>query len=113
MSEPMKTPRTGSRHEFTVFCPSEVYDQVCEYLLKAGCTIGDDDDLVPERGAPALRLLGARTREGLTQRRLAELTGIPRCNISDMERGRRPIGKKNARKLAEFFRTDPVLFLSV
>ncbi len=35
-----------------------------------------------------------RIREGLTQDQLAALTGIPRRHISDMENGRRPIGKE-------------------
>jgi len=47
-----------------------------------------------------------RTREGLTQNQLARLAGIPRRHISDMENGRRPIGKENARKLAKFLNAD-------
>ena len=46
-------------------------------------------------------LRGARAREGLTQRELAERTGIPQRHISEMESGKRPIGKERARKLAE------------
>jgi DNA-binding XRE family transcriptional regulator len=42
-----------------------------------------------------------RNREGLTQKRLAELTGIPQHHISEMENGKRCIGKERARKLAE------------
>ena len=47
-----------------------------------------------------------RTREGLTQDKLAMLAGIPRRHISDMENGRRPIGRENAKKLAEALNTD-------
>ncbi len=47
-----------------------------------------------------------RTREGLTQDQLAKLAGIPRRHISDMENGRRPIGKENARKLAKALNAD-------
>jgi len=46
-------------------------------------------------------LRGARAREGLTQRELAARTGIPQRHISEMEGGKRPIGKERARKLAE------------
>ena len=42
-----------------------------------------------------------RTREGLTQKQLAELTGIPQHHLSDMENGKRSIGKERARKLAD------------
>ena len=43
---------------------------------------------------------GARYREGVTQRQLAELTGIPQRHISEMESGKRQIGRENAKKLA-------------
>src|SRR5512138_2072013 len=42
-----------------------------------------------------------RTREGLTQKQLAELTGIPQHHISEMENGKRGIGKERAKKLAD------------
>jgi DNA-binding XRE family transcriptional regulator len=48
-----------------------------------------------------MALRGARSREGLTQRQLAEMTGMPQRHISEMESGKRPIGKERARKLAE------------
>jgi DNA-binding XRE family transcriptional regulator len=48
-----------------------------------------------------MALRGARSREGFTQRELAELTGMPQRHISEMENGKRPIGKERARKLAE------------
>ena len=47
-----------------------------------------------------------RVREGLTQDQLARLTGIARRHISDMENGRRSVGKENARKLARALNVD-------
>jgi DNA-binding XRE family transcriptional regulator len=47
-----------------------------------------------------LALRGARYREGLTQRQLAEVTGIPQRHISEMESGKRQIGRERAKKLA-------------
>lgn len=47
-----------------------------------------------------LALRGARHREGLTQRALAEATGIPQRHISEMESGKRQIGRERAKKLA-------------
>lgn len=47
-----------------------------------------------------------RHREGLTQKRLAVLTGIPQHHISEMENGKRSIGKERARKLAEALHCD-------
>lgn len=60
---------------------------------------------------PGVFLAGARHREGLTQARLAELTGIPRRHLSEMENARRPIGRHNARRLAEALNVDPRRFL--
>jgi DNA-binding XRE family transcriptional regulator len=47
-----------------------------------------------------------RTREGLTQKQLAGLTGIPQHHISEMENGKRSIGKERAKKLAEALHCD-------
>ncbi|WP_303842493.1 helix-turn-helix transcriptional regulator [Selenomonas ruminantium] len=45
---------------------------------------------------PGVLLSGARYREGMTQAQLSEKTGIPRRHISEIENGKRPIGKQNA-----------------
>jgi ribosome-binding protein aMBF1 (putative translation factor) len=75
---------------------------------KLGHTREADDSVTiaeafPEYAANPLgaALRGARARDGLTQRELAALTGIPQRQISEMESGKRPIGKERARKLAE------------
>ncbi len=52
-----------------------------------------------------------RQRKGITQIRLSEMTGIPQPNISLMERGERPIGKKLARQLAKALEVDYRVFL--
>ena len=51
-----------------------------------------------------IALRAYRTRENLTQKQLAELTGIPQHQISEMENGKRTIGKERARKLATALR---------
>jgi DNA-binding XRE family transcriptional regulator len=56
-------------------------------------------------------LRGIRYREDLTQRQLAELTGIPQRHLSEMENGKRPIGKENAKKLAKALNADYRAFL--
>ncbi|QXE90183.1 helix-turn-helix domain-containing protein [Geomonas subterranea] len=60
-------------------------------------------------GGVAIR--GARGKEGLTQRQLAELTGIAQHHISEMENGKRPIGKETARRLADALNIDYRVFL--
>ena len=67
---------------------------------------------VTEQDLPGAFVAGARYREGMTQEQLAAATGIPRRHISEMENNRRPIGKKNARMLAEALHVDPRVFLS-
>lgn len=71
------------------------------------------EELSPEtiwnRGGVCIR--GGRGKEGLTQKQLAELTGIAQHHISEMENGKRPIGKENARKLAAALNTDYRVFL--
>ena len=62
---------------------------------------------------PGTYLSGARYREDITQVELAERTGIPRRHISEMENGKRPIGKQNAKKLAEVLNIEPRRLLSV
>lgn len=60
---------------------------------------------------PAVSLRGLRYREDITQRRLAELADIPQRHISEMENGKRPIGKETAKKLAGVLNADYRVFL--
>ncbi|HBI15590.1 MAG TPA: XRE family transcriptional regulator [Desulfobulbaceae bacterium] len=53
-----------------------------------------------------LALRAYRNREGLTQKQLAALTGIPQRHISEMENGKRCIGKERAKKLAAALHCD-------
>ncbi|RJR27819.1 MAG: XRE family transcriptional regulator [Desulfobacteraceae bacterium] len=56
-------------------------------------------------------LRGARGKEGLTQKELAQKTGIPQSHISSMENGRMTIGRERARRLAKALRVDYRIFL--
>lgn len=69
-------------------------------------------EVAGRRGSiPASILRGARSKTGITQTRLSELTGIPQRHISEMERGKRPLGKETAKKLALALDIDYRLFL--
>ena len=58
----------------------------------------------------ALRIY--RENAGLTQTALGErMGGVPRQHISNMENGKRPIGKENAKRLAAALHVDYRLFL--
>lgn len=47
----------------------------------------------------------------VTQKQLADLTGIPQRHISEMESAKRPIGKEAAKKLARALNVDYRIFL--
>ena len=56
-------------------------------------------------------LAGARYREGLTQVQLSEKTGIPQRHISEMENGKRAIGKELAKRLEKALNISYRVFL--
>lgn len=61
--------------------------------------------------APSVILRAFRKREGLTQKALSELTGIPQGHLSAMERGRIAIGPERARKLGKALNVGYKVFL--
>ncbi|MDO9042827.1 MAG: helix-turn-helix transcriptional regulator [Desulfocapsaceae bacterium] len=80
--------------------------------IKAGAgipAITINPDLETNPGGVYLR--GIRYRENRTQDQLAAQTGIHRRHLSEMENGKRPIGKENAKKLAKVLNADYRLFL--
>ena len=66
-------------------------------------------ELVTNRAGVCVR--GGRGKEGLTQKQLADLLGIAQHHISEMENGKRPIGKEMAKKLAAALNVDYRVFL--
>lgn len=60
---------------------------------------------------PGSCIAGFRHRECITQEGLSIQTGIPRRHISEMENGKRPIGKATARKLTKVLHVDMRLLL--
>ena len=68
----------------------------------------EDEERIPWRDAflcskeavPGLVLAGQRKKNSMTQTALSAVTGIPQRHISEMENGKRPIGRENAKKLA-------------
>ena len=118
MWEPMKKPPTEGV-TLAFFGPPNKVDEAVRLMRDLGFEHQRDEkipwrqalDINPEK-LPGELLVGARYREDMTQERLAEKTGIPRRHISEMERGKRPIGKQNAKKLGDVLNVDPRLFLS-
>jgi ribosome-binding protein aMBF1 (putative translation factor) len=92
--------------------------QAIDALLSLG--FSEASDSIPWRDAfPALSdyglvghiLSGARHKAGLSQKQLFDLTGVHQRHISEMENGRRTIGKKNAKLFAKALDTDYRVFL--
>jgi hypothetical protein len=68
-------------------------------------------ELRPDDAIPSAILRGSRVKEELTQVQLSELTGIPRRHLSEMEHGKRPMGKETAKRLAKALKCDYRVFL--
>jgi len=56
-------------------------------------------------------LRGLRSREELTQKQLSEMIGVTPSHISEMENGKRSIGKNMAKRLAKALRAEYKVFL--
>ncbi|MDR0442344.1 MAG: helix-turn-helix domain-containing protein [Treponema sp.] len=107
--------------QFFVSCPAPSAYRIKHYLEEHGCVCADaipdySHELADAKGlfaerTPGNLLIGARGKENITQVQLSELTGIPRRHISDMENGRRPIGKHNARKIGTALNISYRVFL--
>jgi DNA-binding XRE family transcriptional regulator len=68
-------------------------------------------DEIEKYSEGGLMLRGSRYKEGVTQKQLAEALDVRQHHISEMENGKRPIGKEIARRLANFFDVDYRIFL--
>jgi len=66
-------------------------------------------EMVDNRSGVCLR--GGRVKEDMTQIELSKLTGISQRHISEMENGKRPIGKETAKKFGEVLNIDYRVFL--
>jgi ribosome-binding protein aMBF1 (putative translation factor) len=112
---------TKKRHteavELKFIGPVSKLNQALEAMKSLGFV--DASDYVPWREAfPDLAknehgtvLRGARFKEELTQTQLAERVGIPQRHISEMENGKRPIGKEMAKRLGKALNIGYKVFL--
>ena len=64
-----------------------------------------------QTGKASALLKGLRSRENLTQVEFANKIGVTQANLSKMEHGTRPIGKKIAKRIADAFSTNYRYFL--
>jgi len=109
----------GLANKPQVFYVPGKYRQEVKELLRQ-LQHGDEDfipaeeifpDVFDSVKGPAVALRGARHREEMTQVELAKTLGIRQHHLSEMEHGKRPIGKAMAKKLGKKLRCDYRLFL--
>ncbi|MFH0725330.1 MAG: helix-turn-helix transcriptional regulator [Pseudomonadota bacterium] len=68
------------------------------------------DEVFPD-SHPGAILKGLRVRENLTQAQFSEKTGLNTRHISEVEHGKRPIGKAMAKRLAVALRASYKMLL--
>ncbi len=115
MSAAMKKPTTGDYVEVRFQIPATKVVEVKEVLASYGAITEEPESVPWEEVYPdfngSVALRGARKREGLTQKELAHLVSVSQTHISEMEHGKRPIGKDMARRLAKVLKADYRVFL--
>ena len=91
-------------------------EKISQIQAAISAILDSEDETLPlEEVFPEMHqgsaIRGLRLREGLTQEQLARLLGVKRPNLSEMENGKRPIGKNMAKRLAQVLKTDYKVFL--
>jgi DNA-binding XRE family transcriptional regulator len=115
-----KTHLTDNLIPLTLFVHPINVDRIKKYVARIEPDEGSEGSITadeyftkyfPGETKESVALRGARGREDLTQKQLSEMTGIPQRHLSEMENGRRTIGKERAKKLAAALHCDYRLFL--
>jgi DNA-binding XRE family transcriptional regulator len=68
-------------------------------------------DLADSKKTPGIALRGVRLRLDLTQKEMAAKIGVSQGDLSKMEKGVRPIGKKLAMRIGKALKVDYKRFL--
>ena len=122
MSERMKVQTTGEFADISIRVPAAQARQVCAVIENVLALLpgqeGEADadrlytvaEVFPDM-QPGDILRGARHREGLTQAQLAAMIGVKPSHISEMEKGKRPMGKDMAKRLARALKASYKVFL--
>jgi DNA-binding XRE family transcriptional regulator len=120
----MKTRHIEGQDELVLSLPSGqaalTGDAIRKFLELSGHTVEteEEDDgrsfsvqaLFPD-ASPGFALKGLRVKEDLTQAELAMRLGLKQHHVSDMEKGKRPISAKLAKRIEEEFGVTYKAFL--
>lgn len=93
---------------------SDLTGEERDYLDVLATLIGrfeDEHHPIPDVSGPDMLRTLIEIR-GLSQVEVARATGISEPALSEMIRGKRPLGRKTIEALAGYFRVDPGLFLA-
>jgi len=114
--------RTKARHtkniKLQMVGPANKKAEAMEALLSLGFAEVSDSipwrEAFPEESETELVgniLVGARNKAGMSQKQLSDMTGVYQRHLSEMEHGKRTVGKKNAKLFAAALNTDYRVFL--
>ncbi len=119
MSERTKTPLINSKNTdlsiLYVTCGQRIYaiprriiEKYSTELIPSDVVFAHLQSKLTKTGA---LLRGLRTREGLTQVEFAKKINATQSNLSNMENGRRSVGKNMAKRIEQVFGIDYRYFL--
>ena len=120
----MRTQTTGALTEISLTVPSEDAERLCKAINSLlelvrpvvrpvnadGEELYTAQEVFPE-SSPGNRLRGLRTREGITQKELANALGVRQHHVSEMEKGVRTISKEMAKRIGETYNISYKVFL--
>lgn len=93
--------------------PKTVAEKYCiNSLGQSTSPLDPFDKINSTRTKPGALLFGLRAREHLSQITMAKKIKVTQSDISQMETGRRIIGRKIAKRIAKLFCVDYRLFLA-
>jgi DNA-binding XRE family transcriptional regulator len=114
------TIKIGHGQSEVVLLPKDAANNLLLFIKQCQPILREEDhikieDIEPKMKNPALRtasiLRGARFKENMTQVDLAKKLNITQSDLSKMEHGKRPIGKKLAQRIASILKVDYRIFL--
>lgn len=111
--------KVGQRHTEVFFLPKNAAENLLLFIKNCQPELSGEgiklEDLEPSLKDPAQRiarvLRGARHKEEMSQVELAKKLNITQSDLSKMEHGKRPIGKKLAMRLSKILKVDYRIFL--
>ena len=105
-----KTPRTDGTVMVSIVVEEAKLARVETALAEALEPTFTIEEVFPDLG-PESALRGARGLREMTQAQLASAIGVHKSHISEMERGKRPIGKEIAKRLGKALNMNWRIFL--